>query len=139
MNPNSNDIGAYIKSVVGIKPTNSAASAPTNGAALDRLGFDSAVAHCLIGSAAGSPTGISATFKLQESDTTDNGDFADVTGAALAAMTANDASGRLRLNLSGRKRYIRVVCAVALTAGSSPTLPIAASVQLGGARNLPAT
>lgn len=139
MHPASNDLGAYIKSVTGITPTNSAASATTAGAAIDRLGFETAVIHCLAGAVAGAPSAQSAIFKLQESDTTAAEDFADVTGAALAAMTTNNASGRLAVNLAARKRYIRIVCVVALTAGSSPTLPIAASGQLGGGRDLPAT
>lgn len=138
MHPASNDIGAYVKTEVGLKPTNSAASATNKGAAIDRLGFLSAVIACAIGSAAGSPSAISATYKLQESDTTTDGDFTDVSGAALAAMTANDSSGYIDANLQGLKRYIRVVCTVALTGGSTPTLPVAATVILGGADSLPA-
>jgi hypothetical protein len=53
MHPASNNIGAYIKKVVGLKPINSAASATSNGAAIDRLGFEYAVLHAMIGAAAG--------------------------------------------------------------------------------------
>jgi hypothetical protein len=138
MHPSNNDIGAYIKQAVGLKPTNSAASATNKGGAIDRLGFSSAVLHAQVGAAAGGPSAQSATFKIQESDTTTDGDFADVADAALEAMTADDASGYLDLNLQTLKRYIRVVCTVALTGGSTPTLPVAATVTLGGADTLPA-
>jgi hypothetical protein len=138
MHPASNDIGAYIKQEVGLKPINSAASATNKGAAIDRLGFDSGVLHAMVGAAAGGPSAQSAIFKLQESDTTTDGDFADVTGASLAAMTADNASGYLDINLQGFKRYIRVVCTVALTSGSTPTLPVAATITLGGGDSLPA-
>lgn len=138
MNPRSNDIGAYVKTEVGLKPTNSAASATNKGAAIDRLGFLSAVIACAVGAAAGGPSAQSAIFKLQESDTTTDGDFVDVSGKALAAMTADNASGYIDVNLQGLKRYIRVVCTVALTGGSTPTLPVAATVILGGADSLPA-
>lgn len=138
MHPSNNDIGAYIKQAVGLKPTNSAASATNKGVAIDRLGFQSAVLHGHVGAAAGAPTTQSAIFKIQESDTTTDGDFTDVSGAALAAMTADNAAGYLDLNLQMRKRYIRVVCTVALAAGTTPTLPVAATVTLGGADTLPA-
>jgi hypothetical protein len=138
MHPASNDIGAYIKQEVGLKPTNSAASATNKGAAIDRLGYDSGVLHAMVGAAAGTPSAQSATWKIQESDTTTDGDFVDVAGAALAAMTTDNASGYIDLNLQGRKRYIRAVCTVALTSGSTPTLPVAATITLGGGDSLPA-
>lgn len=139
MHPSQNNIGAYIKPEVGLKPTNSAASAVNKGAAIDRRGYMSATLHAMIGAAAGGPSAQSAIFKLQESDTDQDADFADITGAALAAMTADNAEGEIDINLQARKRYIRVVCTVALTGGSTPTLPVAASLVLGGADALPAT
>jgi hypothetical protein len=137
MHPASNDIGAYVKTAVGLKPINSAASATNKGDAIDRLGFNSAVMAAAVGAAAGGPSARSAIFKVQQSDTTTDGDFVDVSGAALAAMTADNASGYLDLNIQGLKRYIRVVCTVALTGGTTPTIPVAATIILGGG-DLPA-
>lgn len=137
MHPSSNDIGAYLKQEVGLKPTNSAASATNSGAAIDRLGYDSGVLHAMIGAAAGGPSARAATWKIQESDTTTGADFVDVPGAALATMTADNAAGYIDLNLQGRKRYIRAVCTVALTGGSTPALPVAATITLGGGDSLP--
>lgn len=138
MHPNSNNIGAFIAPKVGLKPTNSAASATNKGAAIDRVGFLSATMHAACGAAAGGPSAQSAIFKLQESDTDQDADFADIDDAALAAMTADNGEGKLDINLQMRKKYIRVVCTVALTGGSTPTLPVSACLILGGADTLPA-
>lgn len=142
------DIGSQIKPVVGIVSQSTAAAA-VNGAAIDRTGlsgagngyFLSATLHAQTGAATGTPTTTAVTYKIQDSVDTTSGDFADsvdAQGNALA-MTALAAStdGRLDFDLSGLKRYIRVVATAAFTGGSSPAVQIAASVILGGVYEKP--
>jgi len=79
-----------------------------NGATIDRKGYDSALIVVQTGAI------VSAGdfgFKLHHSNTTENGDFVDVTAADLigtppaAAMTATTA---YRASYIGKRRYIRV-------------------------------
>jgi hypothetical protein len=55
----------------------------------------------------------------------------------LAALTANNTEAEVNVDLSGLKRYVRVVTTVTFTAGTSPAIPVAAAVVLGGAESLP--
>lgn len=136
MHPRNNNIGAYINAVEGILPK-AASSETINGASIDRLGYDSCVLHVLTGAATGSPSAQTADFKIQ--DSADGTTFADVSSetSAIDQITADNTDGELDLDLSGLRRYIRVVCVVALTGGTSPTWPVAASVALGGSDTLP--
>ena len=65
--------------------------------------------------------------KVQESDTTTDGDFADITDAAFANVAggAPVTSGVYvgRLNLAGRKRYLRVVATVSRRRPKPPWSP----------------
>jgi hypothetical protein len=73
-------------------------------------------------------------IKVQESDTTTDGDFADVAGAAFTQITeANDNNVYVgRLNLVGRKRYLRVVAVVGTAA-----CDFGVEVILGAAKEAP--
>lgn len=137
------DINAYIKPVVANVPVASAASATRNSAAIDRQNYLSAVLVATTGAATGSPTGIAVDAKVQDSADGSTGwaDYVDPTTeatAAIAPVTAVNTLGKTNVNLSGAKRYIRVVETVALTAGTSPTIGIASHVILGGATVTPA-
>lgn len=134
MNPGSKDIGAYIKSADGIKPQ-SASAGTINGPSFDRQDFDSAVLHGQVGAATGTPTTQSVIYKLQ--DSSDDSTFEDFEDGDIDAIEANDTSAELDLNLSGARRYVRVVAVVAFTGGTSPTVPIASTLTLGGARTRP--
>ena len=136
MIPTMRNIGAYVKSVLGISPTNSAAAATTNGAAINRQGYLSCVLHAACGAAAGSPTTQPVDAKLQESADGSTA-WADITGAAVTQLAADDAESQVDVDLSGAKQYIRAVVVTALTGGSTPTIPVAATVTLGGADELP--
>ena len=135
MGPNIKDIGAYIKAVAGIGPQNAADGATVNGSGVDRQGLRSCVVAAHVGAVTGAPTATSIQFKLQKSD--DNSTFTDVSGAS-TTITAADSSAELDLDISGLKRYVRVVAAVSFTGGTSPTADIAATLILGGADKLPA-
>jgi len=128
-----------IKSVIGIDPQEiTGAVAPgtaIEGPAVDRQGFEEALVNFQHGACS---EGGTLSCKVQESDTSTDGDFADITGAAFA----NVAGGALvtsggyvgRLNLAGRKRYIRVV---ATLVGVDETALVSALVSLHQARELP--
>lgn len=137
MHPSALNIGAYVKNLLGIKPQASAA-ATVNGATIDRLGYGSCSVAGLTGASTGTPTTQSAAFKLQHGDAADASDMADLTGATGPTITAVDTGAEAEFDLSAAKRYIRVVCVLTFSGGSSPTLLVASSVALGGATTKPA-
>lgn len=106
-------LSQFCKAVVGIVADNHAAGT-VNGAAIDRKGFEEAL---IVVNSGTNGTGGTADIKVQESDAAGSG-FADVTGAAFTQITeSNDNNVYVgRLNLIGRKRYIRVVATVATAA-----------------------
>jgi hypothetical protein len=81
-------------------------AAANNGAGVDCLGFERAEA---IFDSAPSGTGTTSDCKLQ--DSADNSSFADVTGATFAqATTVGGAKIQvMNINLSKRRRYLRLV------------------------------
>jgi hypothetical protein len=128
-------IGDIIKPVSAVVANS---STTTNSSAIDRKGYESCVLFHACGAASGSPTGQTADSKLQSSANGTNG-WADISGAAAAQLTADSTSDRVSVDLRVTSdRYIRVVNVVALTAGTSPKLPVQATVILGGAASLPA-
>lgn len=130
------DIGAGIKVVRGIAPADASAGT-INGAAIDREGYLSAVLHHTCGAASGSPSAQTVDSKIQDSADGSTG-WADYTGGAAAQLTADDAEAEVDIDLSGAKRYIRVVNVVGFTGGTSPAVEVAATVVLGGADVTPA-
>lgn len=130
------DIGAQVKVVAGIPPTNDDGTAAINGAAIDRLGFQSAVLQVANGAAAGAPTSYTVDAKLQESADGSTG-WTDISGAAITQITADNSDEYVDVNLAGAKRYIRVVATTAFVGGTSPTVPVAATVVLDGAAEKP--
>lgn len=83
-------------------------AATVTGAALDLLGFNSAVLVVNTGAIVSSGN---YTAKLQESDTTTSGDFADVAAGDLEGSfpSALAADSVVRVGYKGTKRYIRTV------------------------------
>ena len=132
------DVGAYIKAAIGSIPLSSLGGAAVNGPAINRLGFDSCVLHTAGGSATGSPTAQTLDAKLQ--DSADGSTlWADlVPAAAITQITADDSEAQVDVDLSGVKKFIRVVQTVVLTAGTSPEWPVSSIVILGGASQVPA-
>ena len=131
------DVGAYIKAAIGSIPLSSLGGAAVNGPAINRLGFDSCVLHTAGGSATGSPTAQTLDAKLQESEDGSTA-WTDITGAAITQITADDSEAQVDVDLSGVKKFIRVVQTVVLTAGTSPEWPVSSIVILGGASQVPA-
>lgn len=131
------NIGAFIKTVVGIDPDNASAGT-INGAAIDRTGFESCVLHLAAGAASGAPTTQAIDAKLQESADGATG-WTDIEDAAVTQITADDTDGEVDVDLSGAKQFIRAVVEVAFTGGTTPAIPVAAAVVLGGPQEVPAT
>ncbi len=127
-----------IKSVIGLDPQTITADADgttVKGPAVDRRGFEEALVNLQHGAVV---DGAVLAAKVQEADTETDADFADITNAAFAniaggaAVTSGIYAGRL--NLAGRKRYLRVVATVT---GNTKTAEVAALVSLHQARELP--
>lgn len=125
------NIGAFIKPFLGIKATNAGAAVTVTGAVIDRTGFSSMVLHGFCGDAAGSPTAQTVDFRLQQSPTS-GGSFADVTDEVLTQLTADNTAAERDIDLSGLDNFIKVICDIVLTGGSTPTIPVGSSVILGG-------
>jgi hypothetical protein len=142
------DIGAAVKVVQSVPNVN--AGATLNGAAIDRMlttggneGYYSCVLTGGCGAATGTPTTQTYDVKLQDSADGSTGwaDFTDEDGnGAITQITADDTNGTTgNVNLKSAKGFIRFVEIVAFTGGTSPDIPHACNVVLGGARVLPAT
>jgi len=130
------DIGALLKSLIGISPQNSA-GATINGTGFSRDGFDSCVLVVAAGATTGAPTSFTVDGKLQSSDAV-GGTYADITGAAITALTAIDTIGNKNVDLGAIDEFIRAVVITAFVGGTAPTVDVAAVVILGGADVLPA-
>jgi len=138
MHPSRNDIGAFVDPDIGVSPQAPTASGTAiKGSAIDRTGFDSCVLAVFTGVDAGTPDSFSVAGKLQHSDTTTDGDFSDLTGASVTAITAENTLSEVDVNLADAKRYIRAVVTPTYVGGSTPSVHLGALVIKGGARNPP--
>lgn len=120
-----------VKVVTSIAPI--AASAATNGSAVDMEGYGEAMVVVSNGAALGSPSSFTFNAKVQESADGSTG-WTDIAGAAIVAVTTGNRTAEIpveQLKRAASKRYIRVVATPALSGGSTPTLPISAIVLLG--------
>lgn len=132
----SKKLGESTKVVAGIVPALFAAGALTP-IVIDRLGFEDAIILLKVGAATGEPTAQGVSLKVQTGDILAGTDMADVTDDTIAALTTDGAEAELDLDLAGYKRYLQVVPTVALTAGTSPKIPVAVAVVLGNSRSIP--
>ena len=133
---NMRNIGALLKLAIGIDPANDDGAAAINGASIDRQNLESCVLHAACGAATGTPTTQTVDAKLQDSADGSTG-WADITGASVAQMTGDDEDQYKDIDLSGAKRYVRAVVTVAFTGGTSPKIPVACTIALGGAKEKP--
>ena len=90
------------------------------GTEIDVLPYEG-VALIVLNASAGTGTTPTLDVKLQHSDTTTSGDFADVTNGTFTRVT--DVSGTagvqvMRVNVSDLKRYLRVIGTIA---GTTPS------------------
>lgn len=132
----SKKLGETTKVTAGIAPA-ALTAAVANGIVIDRFGFWDAVVHLKLGTASGTPTGISVPLKVQTGSKEDGSDMADVSGDTIAALTVAGAEAKLNLDLSAYKQYLRIVVTPAFTGGTTPAIPIAVTVALGNAVSTP--
>lgn len=109
----------------------SGAGTDVNGAAIDRLGYDTAIMLCQAGVAGGTLS--AATYRLQESDASGSG-FADCTVPVSGTIVASTAN-KVTVDLRPLKRYVRVVTKLTL---STSTMPVGTTLILGNPKTLPA-
>ena len=132
------DIWRLCTTAGAIDPEDAAASATINGDAVDVRtvsgGGASVVLAIQCGAATGGPSAQTVDGKIQDSADGSTG-WADLgTGSAAVQLTADDTfSQSAGINLTpGNKGYIRAVVTVVLTAGSTPTIPVGATLVIGG-------
>lgn len=130
------NIGGYTTVTKSYIPKAETGGSAVNGGAVDRTGFLSCLMVVHSGAATGSPTSYTLAAKLQDSATS-GGTYADITGAAITALTADNTVALKAVDLSGAKAFIRMVVTVTFVGGTSPTLPVAAEIVLGGKDTLP--
>jgi hypothetical protein len=141
----SRNIGAYVKPAMSIVPVNSQAAAAfaLEGAAVDRMPavgkqFDSCVFHLMRGATSSNPDPHTVTAKLQHSDVEEDGDtWSDIPDTTLGPLGEDNTDAQMDVDLSGAKRYVRAVATVAFTGGTTPAIPVTATITLGGAKELP--
>lgn len=126
------DLKDNLAAVTAIGPAVQAAT--VTGAALDLLGFNSATLLVSTGAIVGAGD---FTMKLQDSDTTTSGDFADVTserlhGAFPASLAADSV---VTVGYRGFKRYVRAV----LTKNGGTSIAAGAVLLKGDALVRPVT
>lgn len=132
----SRDAGSGIRPVMAVVPQEADAGA-VDGVAIDRQGFLSCVVFHGCGEASGLPEAQKVSIKVQHADTAD-GTYADYATLSDLDLEADKASGRATVDLTMAKRYIRVVQTVAFTSGSTPKIPVFATVILGAPDYRPA-
>jgi len=120
-----------IKSVVSLVPAVRTSSA--NGTGVDTMGYVSAKAVISAGDIDLTTGDETYSFKIQ--DSADNSTFADVTGLTTTVTADNDVKN-IRIDGLGTtiRRYIRVV---ATLAGTTPSCPVSAVIELGRAYTNP--
>jgi hypothetical protein len=124
------DLASNIGIVQAVAPA--VLTATTKGTAIDLLGFNSAAIVINTGAIVGSGN---FTAKLQESDTTTDGDFTDVAAGNLVGTlpAALAASSSCKQGYTGSKRYIRAV----LTFNSGTSIAAGAVAVLGDPASAP--
>lgn len=139
-------LGTLFKEVVGNVPF-ATTPATRNGAAIDRavaggVFYNGLTLVAMTGAVTGAPSGQTLDAKIQDSADGSTG-WADyippgqATVAAIAQITAVNTIGSVDVDLSGARRYVRVVETTTLTAGTAPTIAVVETVILSGADRTP--
>ena len=142
MHPFFTNIGSYVKTVINAFSTG--ASSAVTGAAIQIVGpgyqYKSAQLSLYLGAATGSPTGISVVAKVQQSadGSTNWTDYADIYGVGSVTNAAASSEVNQNIMIQGAQSYIRIVATPTLTGGTTPAIPLAAAIVLGGTSERPA-
>ena len=130
------NIAAYIDRQQAVEPSASVAGAITGGA-IDILNsgnkYTSAVLYCRAGVPTGTPTSYTVTGKVQHSTASTTG-WVDVTNGAISTIsgTSAGAGASVAINLAGLNQYVRFIGTIAITGGTTPTVPTAAEFTFTG-------
>jgi hypothetical protein len=100
---------------------------------IDRTGFLSGIFGIEVGAVSGTPTSFSVAAKIQHSDTTTDEDYVDVPGYTLPTLTAINTETSKGFDLTGLKKYVRIVATIAFVGGSTPKVFLTGPVVLGDA------
>lgn len=124
------DFASNIGVVAAVAPAVLSATNTSNP--VDLLGFNAAAVIITTGAIAGDGD---FTAKLQESDTTESGDFADVAPADLVGTfpASLAAASVVKVGYIGNKRYLRTV----ITKNGGTSIAASATVEMGAARLRP--
>ncbi len=128
------DIDRMMKMEVGVIPEDTVA-ATVVGAAIDRRSATgsgaSAVMIISCGAATGGPSAQSVIATMQDS-ADGSSDWQDI-GSVAATLTADDTSAATpNINLVAVRKFIRGEAIVSFTGGSTPSIPVAAIICIGG-------
>jgi hypothetical protein len=133
------DIGGYTKTLINV--LNPAATVEVDGAAvpLSGQGFDyrSGVLAVGVGAATGTPTSFSVAADIEDSPDGSTG-WAPVSGVSITPITANNGQSSVKFIAAGMRGYIRAQVTPTFVGGSSPAIPITATIVLGGTCEEPA-
>lgn len=128
------DLGNNIYTALLFNPQTITGSTEVTGTSIDRLGYEGSVISCFIGSTYGSPTGVTVTFSLTESE--DNSTFTDVSSAT-AVITNTNTRVEINQDLLGLNRYIRIDAVPGFVGGTAPYVIAGAIGILGGSKTDP--
>ncbi len=136
------NVAGAVKTLVAYTPREVSGEVAQSGAVIDRKGFESAVFTITAGNYTSTPTSIDVECKVQQC-ATDTGSFTDVTDLTDSTLpvihthisgevtTVREQTQELSIDLRPCSRYVKLVMTTDFTAGSSPTLFLAATVTLG--------
>jgi hypothetical protein len=110
----------------------------TSAAAIDRLGFSSAVLAVKIDTITGDPTAAKLAVAVTHADTVD-GDYDDVTDEYIFPDGADEFAvdvekgleANIPIDLAGCKRFVKITCTVTFTDGAAPSSTNAYAIVLG--------
>lgn len=122
-----------IKVALGIAPIAQANSEKLS-AAIDTMGYNSALFEFVVGAATGTPDSYSVACKVTECATS-GGSYSDISGAT-ATLTTDGKHAQVRvegLGQGSRLRYIKLSMTPTFVNGTSPKALIGATALLGRA------
>ena len=138
-------LGVLFKTTKGNPPLANSAGT-RNGAAIDRnvaggVAYNGLTLYAASGVETGAPSARTLDAKIQDSADGSTGwlDYKPdgVNVAAITQITTANAETEVDVDLSGAKRYVRVVEVIAFTGGTTPTLAAQETVILSGADRTP--
>lgn len=140
------NIGGTLKQYTAHAAKIQSAATGSEGEIIDANDALSASFAVMTAAETGSATSLAVTAKLQHGDASDLSDAADFTDNSpyhdpqnTVTITAANTTAQWDWDLSGAKRYIRVVLDISFVGGTTPTIATCVSGALGGLAEIKAT